>query len=456
MPPAGSQPVIPSFGAEPTAAAAPATAGVNMLGDLLFGSRSISFFTTRAGGTINTLNLSSTSITNASVADNNSAVPADRFYFRYNFYKDSLSVTGISEQTVPGPNGFPSAVSQTRFYDVHQYTFGGEKTFLDGLASVEVRVPFRTTLASQFTWSAADVTGVRGVNRDTGLTEFTTQETPANTLGHYDTEFGNMDVILKGVLCRTPHFVLSGGLSAGLPTGRSTNMIITDVGAPSTDPNITFLHDREVFIRNETFTLTPFLAFLANPTKRWFTQGFLSFELPLNSSQISYTDRFFLNQPGSVPSPGAIPTPFTVEESIHEQPLMHVDIGTGYWLRKDPCALISGIVPTIELHYTTTLQSAQIIQLPGDTNSTMLNPADPRGPQIPQPGPVVGNQRNRVDILDLTVGTTFVFGDNVTFATGVAAPLRGHDDRTFDWELTFQLNYYFGGPRRAPAIIGAR
>ena len=99
--------------------------------------------------------MSSTSVTNASVAENNSPIPADRLYFRYNFFQNGQSVTGISGATTPFlVNGVPSAggtlqsVPQLKNYNVHAYTFGGEKTFFDGLLSAELRVPVLNTLAT--------------------------------------------------------------------------------------------------------------------------------------------------------------------------------------------------------------------------------------------------------------------------------------------------------------------
>ncbi len=70
------------------------------------------------------------------------------------------------------------------------------------------------------------------------------------------------------------------------------------------------------------------------------------------------------------------------------------------------------------------------------------------------PPPQIGNFRNRVDILDLTFGTTNEIGNRATLATGVTIPTRGSDDKTFDWEFHVQFNYYFGGPRgrAAPAL----
>ena len=76
-----------------------------------------------------------------------------------------------------------------------------------------------------------------------------------------------------------------------------------------------------------------------------------------------------------------------------------------------------------------------------------IDPNNPRSLIQEQP-PRVGNLRNRVDILDMTVASTFLLSNRATLATGFSFPLRGGDDRTYDWEFHLQLNYYFGGTGR--------
>jgi hypothetical protein len=72
--------------------------------------------------------------------------------------------------------------------------------------------------------------------------------------------------------------------------------------------------------------------------------------------------------------------------------------------------------------------------------------------QLVQEGPPrVGDLRNQVNILDITAATTFQLSDRATVATGFVFPLLGRNDRTFDWEFTLQLNYYFGGLGRRSA-----
>ncbi len=115
---------------------------------------------------------------------------------------------------------------------------------------------------------------------------------------------------------------------------------------------------------------------------------------------------------------------------------------------------------TVELHYTSTLDNANVITLPQDTNSNpniakaygVVLPSTFTGPAngvlgVPTPSQV-GNLNNRLDIIDMTVGTTFEINNQLTVATGVSFPLRGGADKTYDWEFQLQLNYYWGRTSR--------
>lgn len=456
----------PEFGAEAGGATAGGEAAVpNMLGALLNGSRSISFGLLRTLGNTNVVHSLSTGVTNPSVAENNSPIPQDRLYFRYNYYHNAQSVIGL-DGSIPAPQapGVQIALPQQKDYDYHQYTFGGEKTFFDNLMSVEVRVPFRTTLASSNFISAGNSDGPT-VNPPSGRSVdangnpfFITNSTPENTLGHEDTEFGDMSVILKGLLYQRCGLAISGGLGVGIPTSQDTNLLIHDFGSTATDlpkgkGSVTRVNSderlRAIHVHNDIVGLSPFVAFLATPTDRLFLQGFVQYDFPVNKDRIDYAEARF-GPFGPVTFGNPVPPPTST--NIEEQQLLHFDIGTGFWLVRNCDGWITGIAPTVELHYTTTLTNAQIVQLPGD-GSTFFVPNDFKQSKTEQ-GPQVGNQRGRMDILDLTLGTTFLIGDRTSFATGVVVPLRSGDNKVFDWEAQVQLNWYFGGPRTrvAPAF----
>jgi hypothetical protein len=437
--------------AEPTLGAEQAVAGPggevalsapNMLGHLLFGSRSVTFRYNRAAGPVNVSDFGSTSIVNPAVADDNSPLPLDRAGFRFNYFDRAQQVTGFGAP-VFNAAGVGTAFPVTKNYNVETYTFNVEKTFLDGLGSVELRVPFSTGLSSNLNLSASQVSGPAGTDG-----AFPVTATPAQTLGSNGTQFGNMTLIFKGLAYSCQRLSLSGGVALGIPSGDDTTVAITDYSGGTTQGAATIQRVRTVHIDNETWSLSPYVAYLATPTERLFAQGFLQFDFPLNDSTINYSNVYPRGSAFPLPAPLVrFPTlnpPFSVRGGIQEQALMQVDVGSGFWLLRDPSRRwLTGLAPTLELHYTTTLKNASIVTLPAD-NLLQIDPTKP-GHLIQEQPPQVGNQRNRMDILDMTAGVTFLLSDRATVATGFAFPLRSGDNRTFDWEYLLQLNYYFGG-----------
>jgi hypothetical protein len=421
-----------------------------MIGDLLFSSRSVTFNYNRAAGLINVANPGSTSVVNAAIADNNSPLPADRVYFRFNYFDDAQRVTGFGPPVFDA-QGVGTSFAQSRSFSLERYTFGFEKSFAEDRLSVEMRVPFSTTLSANLDLSAGTVTGPAAGPATPFGPAFGVVSTPQNTLGSDGTQFEDLSLIFKGVVLRREGLALSGGLGLTVPTGADTDVRVTDYSGTVTQGLASIQRVRDIHIDNETWALSPFVAALASPTERLFFHGFLELDFPLNPSTINYSDTF--TRGTAIPPPailtGGVPIalpPFATRTGISEQSLLHADLGAGYWLMRDPCRpCLTGIVPTLELHYTTTLQNASVVSLPGDGLFT-LNPGKVP-PLVPEPGPQIGSQRNRVDILDMTVGSTFVFSDRATLATGVSFPLRSGDNRTYDWEFHLQLNYYFGKPR---------
>jgi hypothetical protein len=442
-----------------------------MIGDLLYATRSINYGFNRITGNTSTFGLGSTSIVNAAVAENNSPVPYDRLYFRYNYFNNSQSITGTSNITtmpVPG-SGVLIAEPQTKKYDTNLYTFGGEKTFLDGCASVEVRLPIVSTLAVNNDISVGSVAGfLPPGNVDTnGNRIFAVTPTPGQTLGHDQTYYDNMMVILKGVFYRNDDRTvwLSGGLGIGIPTAPDTRVRVVDyTGTAGIDAS--GQQTRVINIANSTWALSPFLAALVLPSERFFVQGFLQVECPLNSSEITYSDRFSIGTFGTGgPTQGALQAaiasgqsmapPFTSHARIDEQYLLHADVGTGYWLVRNQGSdsWLTGVAFSLEGHYTGTLTPLQRVQLPGNGFLTQYDPNNPIpgiksvANQIPDIGPVVGAGPRNVNIVDVTAGTTFVLGNRATIATAFTVPVTNGSNKTFDWEFHLQVNFLFGGPR---------
>jgi hypothetical protein len=169
-------------------------------------------------------------------------------------------------------------------------------------------------------------------------------------------------------------------------------------------------------------------------------------DVPVNRSSVNYAELALINtEPLELQF-----DPLVYNTDLGEQTLLQVDLGVGYWLIKDrPQSWIQGLAPTLELHYTTSLDNADVVTLPLANRGSGLAVVGANGQPIAEPNPTVGNRRGRVDILDITVGTTFLLGDRVTLATGFSFPLRTGDNRTFDYEYQLQLNYYFGTGRSA-------
>ena len=172
VPPESQLPPAPAFGAGQAGAGTGgevALAAPNMLGNLLGAGNSVTFFYQRTHGSVSSNGTGSTNVVNPSIADDNSPIPQDRVSFRYNYFNDSLKVTGDSGNAVFDPSLGLSAIdssprfkgiTQTKSYDVHDFTFSGEKTFFDGRASIEMRVPFTTTLGHNQDLSVARVSSI--------------------------------------------------------------------------------------------------------------------------------------------------------------------------------------------------------------------------------------------------------------------------------------------------------
>jgi hypothetical protein len=157
------------------------------------------------------------------LADFESPRPMDRVFFNYNFY-DNMHVTGVSS-TTPGfsvPN-----------FDIHVETIGFEKTFLDGDASIGLRVPIIQTQGFD-----------PGIN-----------------------DIGDLSVIFKYALindCDT-HNVLSTGLAVTAPTGKGFETISGDI-----HPTV----------------LQPFLGYIDNINDNFYSYGFSSVVVPTDSRDV--------------------------------------------------------------------------------------------------------------------------------------------------------------------------
>jgi hypothetical protein len=204
-------------------------------------------------------------------------------------------------------------------------------------------------------------------------------------------EFGDIAISLKTILLAREKTLVTGGLGATLPT--------------ASDSEITF-GGQTLFIDNEAVHLSPFVGLLHTPNDRLFLQSFLQFNFDLNGNSYATTGG----------DSGV----------IQDQTLMFLSGTMGYWIYRDPCNCnyVTGIAPVMELHYTSTLNDADN---DGSGGSNLR----------------VNNNANRIDVLNLTLGTHFQLGQLSTLTAAVVVPLKDGQNKLFDTEVGIQFNRRF-------------
>jgi hypothetical protein len=218
------------------------------------------------------------------IAENNKALPMDRVFFDYNHFENALEAG--------------SAIAPSRSIDLDQYTFGIEKTFRDGLWSVDFRVP----MSGAYNYEAPDVSG--GTHH-----------------------WGNLSLTFKRLLFSTDNFAFGGGLGVGLPTGSEVR---GSVGAT------------DYVVKNDACHLLPYVGFLAQPTERVFVQGFLQVDVATLGNGVQF-DNVGLGR-------------------YNDQTLMYLDLQFGYWLyRNENASFLTGLAGVMEFHYTGTLQDTDVV-----------------------------------------------------------------------------------------------
>jgi len=210
-----------------------------MLGDLIpypmLFQRTITTVTSSSSQNSSSSSVSSTSrvvlpaMSDFKVADNQSARPLDRVYFSFNGYNNFYNNVNQS---------LGSGISNVRIY---QETFGFEKTFLDGEASVQLSMPLNTFQADN---------NIPGLNGNA-------------------TNVGDLSVILKGVLVRSADWnrLISGGVAVTLPSGPRS-----------------FAGDGFNSYHNTTFQ--PFVGYLYNCDK-FYIQGFSEIAVPTDGNNVT-------------------------------------------------------------------------------------------------------------------------------------------------------------------------
>ena len=218
------------------------------------------------------------------IAENTSPIPRDRILFGYSYFSNvPLTADGVN---------------------VHRFTPGFEKTFNDGLASIELKVPMAITMGSTMVQDG-------GMDLSAG-------------------EFGNLGLTYKRLVIRRDRWAASVGITAALPTADDTRLVLAD-GTPLIE------------IQNEAVHLEPFLGILWTPNDRFFAQGFLQWDIAANGNPVLAGG--------------------TYVEDLHDTPFQYVDIGVGYWTYRGHGRhpRLSGVALTAELHWNRSLMETDIV-----------------------------------------------------------------------------------------------
>jgi hypothetical protein len=222
------------------------------------------------------------------VSEDNNALPRDRIIFDYDFF-DQTALNGV---------------------DVNRFVFGFEKTFFDGRTSIEVRVPFATTLASFQTAG----------------------------LESQDVEFGDVRITPKVLAYGSDTLNIGSGLGIYLPTASDARVY------SSTGTELIRIEDRSVL-------LSPYVTALFTPNENLFAQAWLAFTFDANGNPV------LVNTTG---------TSLTDVGRVRTATDMEWDFQLGYWLTQAGDNRFGvGLAPFIELHSGVDIQNPGVANFSG-------------------------------------------------------------------------------------------
>jgi hypothetical protein len=228
-----------------------------------------------------------------------------------------------------------------------------------------------------------------------------------------NTELGNLRLALKRLWLQTERLTISSGIGVTLPTARD-------------QVTLSSLDGSELFrFRNQSVNVEPFVAALFTPTDRFFSQVWGSLNVDTSGGDLSWNPTVFGGSGSS---------------RIWDLPTLAVDAQWGYWLLQPGNGRQFGLAPFVELHWNYTILQDELVKQVG--NRTQGEGLTIRG--------IGGNE------LNLTAGFYGRLSDTLTLGLGASAPLLQAPNRTFDAQVGFRMNYFFGrtARERAAASIG--
>jgi hypothetical protein len=284
------------------------------------------------------------------LSENDSPIPQDRVFFNYNHFHNVFQLNETPLTT--------TGATVLRQEPLDRYTLGGEKTFLDGWTSIEVRMPFNGIPDPQL-----------------------------QTVGVEADSIGNLTVVLKALLSMSDTTAVGAGMAIATPTGSDTFIRLGTT-------NVRF--------QNESTHLLPYIGFVWAPgDPRWgwsdglFLTGYAQMDIAASSNSVD------------VVGPGGVA--IAPVGQLTDQNLGFLDIGAGYWLFRDPDApRLTGVAVVSELHYTTSLTDADEFVGIGNDALFAINNTDRRFDVL---NGTIGVQALLFEATSMRVAGVFPLGD---------------------------------------------
>jgi hypothetical protein len=317
------------------------------------------YFVTSQSPTGNRIAAPHTTLGRIKITENFNPLPQDRLILDYSFFHN-----------VPlGLNGT----------DVHRFTPGIEKTFFNGLTSVELRIPMGLSLDSNI--------------QDNGLTDTS------------NAEFGDVTLIFKGLLLKRNKFLISGGLSLSLPTADDTYLYNSLSG------------QKLLRIENESVHLMPFLAFQYTPNRKWYTQLYYQIDIDSKGSSVYHN-----------PELGFGAETLDYAGKTKDMTYQYVSASVGRWLYRNDHKRrgLTAMNLVGELHWTKSLDRGHGVDIVNN-GATVYR---------------ISNGRNNCDLINATIGTHLIFNRRANLGLAFTTPVTSNY-RQFDGELRATFNYYF-------------
>lgn len=313
------------------------------------------------------------------LVEHDNPIPRDRAFINYSYFGD----VPLTQNPI----------------NVNRITFGVEKTFFDGVASIEVRLPTASTLDSDLL------------------------ATPVNQLSH-DTnyELGNVNLAGKVLLVQTENTALSVGSAVTLPTADDVRIFgANGVGTYATPQEI-------LRYENEAIHVLPFVGLTLIPTDRTFFQFLGQLDFDTNGN--------------SVYAQSGVNGPLVQIGRANDANFAYASATLGYWLTREMNSrgVQAGIAPLVELHYNKSIRDFDTLTFNNGAGTTVGI-----GTRRPGIGANGVDEVTSFEALNVTLGVYAQCSPNCSITAGYCSPLAGPNAKDqFNGEARVMLNYFFG------------